>query len=287
MNEDTRGAEQFQIDGIPFRLRQWADLSWIGGYGRVFQVMDQLTSGNLCFGVEGPYGRLFIKFAGAETVNCAGTAEDAVRWLQRGAQLYQRCAHPCLIPMLTHGAVNGGYATVFPWRDAPPLRPDPPTDAVRAEVRALPLIRQLAMLDGIFDLHALLAANGLVAVDFTDEHVLIDFSGMQALVCDIDMYKDQPAFNTRGRMPGSPRFLAPEEYEMGNWLGEDTTVYKLGALAFEFFGENYERSAELWLGPRQLYPVAERATRERRQDRYATVKEFLTAWRNTVSGLKL
>lgn len=287
MNDDTRAAEQFQIDGIPFQLRQWADLSWIREYGRVFQVMDQSTSGNLCFGVEGRYGRLFVKFAGAGTVNYAGASEDAVRWLQRSVQLHQRCAHPCLIPMLTHGAVNGGYATVFPWRDAPPLRPDPPTDAVRGDVRALPLVKQLGMLDGVFDLHALLAANGLVAVDFTDENVLIDFSGMQAQVCDIDLYKDKPAFNTRGRMPGSPRFLAPEEYEMGHPLDEDTTVYKLGALAFEFFGENFERSPEKWFGPERLYPVAQRATRENRRERYTTVKEFLAAWRDTVSGLKL
>lgn len=282
------GALGFEIDGIGFHLRSFADFSWLRGYGRVFWVMDQSPSGNLCFGVEGPYGRLFIKYAGAETLNYGGRPEDAVIWLRHAADLYGRYFHSCLIPMSTCGPTpNGGFATVFPWQDAPPLRPYPPTDQVRARVRRLPLIKRLQMLDGVYDLHALLAAEGLIAVDFTDEHVLIDFDGQQALVCDIDQYREKPAFNTRGRMPGSPRFLSPEEYIMGEELREDTTVYKLGALAFEIFGDNAQRRRENWVGPEKLFPVAERATREDRARRYPTVREFLLDWRKAVSETRL
>ena len=81
--------------------------------------------------------------------------------------------------------------------------------------------------------------------------------------------------------------LAPEEYVMGDALGEDTTVYKLGALAFEFFGDNADRSRDAWKGPAALYPVAERATRDNRKQRYAAVREFLTAWRDGVSQTRL
>lgn len=277
----------FELDGIPFQMRSYADLEWLRGYGRVFRVMDQSTSGNLCFGVEGPYGRLFVKYAGAQPINYGGKPEDAVKWLMHGAELYRRHFHGCLIPMLTCGPVSGGFAAVFPWQDALPLRPIPPTDRVRARVRRLPLVDRLSMLDGIFDLHALLAAGGLVAVDFTDEHVLIDFEKKRALVCDIDQYRSRPAFNTRGRMPGSPRFLSPEEYVMGDELGEDTTVFKLGALAFEIFGDNAERTKAAWIGPADLYPVAARAVQEKRTLRYATVREFMLDWRAKVSEIKL
>ena len=285
--EQTPEPSYFSIDGITFQMRSFVDLSWIKSYGTVFRVMDQQPSGNLCFGVEGPYGKLFVKFAGAQPVQYGGRPEDAVQWLQYSARLYERYLHASLIPMLTCGPVPGGYATVFPWQDALPLRPSPPSDRVRSRVRKMPLIHRLSMLDGVFDLHLELSAGGLVAADFTDEHVLIDFDAHRALVCDIDQYRQRPAFNTRGRMPGSPRFLAPEEYVMGDELKEDTTVFKLGALAFEFFGDNADRSQSAWIGPEKLYPVAARATRESRAARYPTVREFLLDWRKAVSETRL
>lgn len=284
--EEAEGRLLFEIDGLPVRLLSYADLSWLHGYGTVFRVMDDLDSGNLCFGVDGPYGRLFVKYAGAQTVRYGGSPEDAVSWLQYASQLHARFAHPSLVPMLTHGPVPGGYATVFPWLDAPPLRPLPPTDRVLARVRTLPLVRKLSLLDGVFDLHALLASCGLTAVDLTDEHILIDFENSRALVCDIDLYRRKPAFNTRGRMPGSPRFLAPEEYVMGDPLDDDTTVYKLGTLAFQFFG-GPEKTRQEWAGPAALYPVAERAVREKRKERYRTVREFVVDWRTAVGEINL
>lgn len=52
------------IDGISFRLKHSFDLSFLNRYGRVFKAFDDQDSGNLCFGVEGDEGRLFIKLAG-------------------------------------------------------------------------------------------------------------------------------------------------------------------------------------------------------------------------------
>lgn len=276
-----------QADGIPFRLRAEADLTWLRGYGAVFRVMDQQSSGNLCFGVEGPYGRLFIKYAGARTVNYAGRPEDAVERLKRSAVLYGENFHGCLIPLLAHGPAGEGYATIFPWKDAQPLSAVQSGDGVRNHLRKLPLTDKLGMLDGVFDLHALLAASGIIAVDFSDEHVLIDFDERKAWVCDIDLYRKLPSFNTRGRMPGSPRFLAPEEYVMGAALLQDTTVYKMGALAYEFFGDNFDRGRASWTGPRELYEIAERAVREERKQRYGAVREFLLEWRTAVSQIRL
>ena len=71
-----------EMDGVPFRLLQETDLRWLRGYGTVFRVMDMLPSGNLCFGVQGPYGRLFIKYAGARTVRYGGgcVRKGAGRW---------------------------------------------------------------------------------------------------------------------------------------------------------------------------------------------------------------
>ena len=88
-------------------------------------------------------------------------------------------------------------------------------------------------------------------------------------------------------MPGSTRFLAPEEYVMGDALQEDTVVYKLGALAFEVFGDNFHRGRHTWRGPAGLYTVAEKATQENRKQRYAAVRDFLADWRDGVSQIQL
>lgn len=272
-----------QIDGIPFQTREAVALDWLAVYGRVFQVLDQQPSGNLCFGVAGPYGRLFIKYAGARTINFMGRPEDAVATLRNAMPLYAR-THPALTQLLAHGQAGEGYAAVFRWRDAPPLCPTPPDGATLARVRALQLSRSLKMLDMVFDLHVQLAADGYIAVDFSDGNLLIDFDRDEAVVCDIDLYRRKPAFNDRGRMPGASRFMAPEEFRQGQRLTECTTVYNMGALAFAFFGDPLERSSDTWQGPAALYPVALRAMAEQPFQRYPTLKAFQEAWREAVGN---
>lgn len=281
MEQEQNKNAVFSIDGIAYQARAEADLAWLAPYGRVFYVFDQQTSGNLCFGVQGRYGKLFIKYAGARSVNYAGRPEDAIITLQNAAPLYQMLSHPALIPLLAHGPAGEGYAAIFAWRDAPVLCPTPPDFAIRDRVRRLQVARSLKMLDMVYDLHAELSALGLVSVDFWDGNLLIDFERDEAIVCDIDLYRRRPAFNDRGRMKGSSRFLSPEEYTLGAPLDESTMVYAMGALAFEFYGDQ-ERTEEGWFGPRALYAVAKRAVNESREQRYPSMRAFLSAWREGV-----
>lgn len=276
----------FQIDGVSYQARREPDLMWLRPYGTVFAVMDQQFSGNLCFGVDGPFGRLFIKYAGARTANYRGKTTDAVLRLQNAMPLYDR-EHPALIRLLAHGPAGDGYAAIFPWQDAQPLHPTPYTSAVRDRVRRLPLAASLAMLDAVFDLHGALALDGVVAVDFDDGNVLIDFERVAAIVCDIDLYRRKPAFNDRGRMRGSSRFMAPEEYVLNAAIDETTTEYNMAALAFEFFGSNADRSKRAWIAPYPLWEVANRATREQKADRYPSMRSFLDAWRDAVGRCRL
>lgn len=281
MDQERNQKITLQMDGIAFDLREKTDLSWIRPYGKVFYVYDRLTSGNLCFGVEGKYGKLFIKFAGARTVNYAGRPEDAIFTLQKAMPLYS-IRHPSLTRLLAHGPAGDGYAAIYAWQDAPVLWPSPPDPAVLERVRRLQLSRSLKMLDGVFDLHGALAMEGYIAVDFSDENLLVHFDRDEMTVCDIDLYRKKPAVNDRGRMHGSSRFLAPEEYTLGASLDESTTVYAMGMLAFEIFGDQQERTRKNWTGPRALYDVAEKATKEKRAERYPSMRAFLNAWRSAV-----
>ncbi len=275
------GPQTYTIDGLPYQAWEEPDLGWLAPYGRVFQVMDRQSPAHLLFGVEGRYGKLFVKYAGARTVNFRGKPSEAVYALQSAMPLY-RVEHPALLRPLAHGPAGGGYAVLFPWRGDGFLRSNPPDPTVRSRVRHLSLQRSLKMLDMVFDLHLTLAGEGYIAGNFSDTQLLIDFERDEAIVWDIDQYRKKPAANDKGRLRGSSRFMAPEEYVLGAALDESTTVYSMGALAFAFFGENDERSASAWSGPQALYAVARRAVQESKADRYPSLRSFLTAWRQAV-----
>ena len=278
--ESEREGSVFFIDGVPYAALSEPDLRWLRPYGTVFQVMDRQFSGNLCFGVEGNYGRLFVKYAGARTVNYRGKPEQSILTLKNAMPLYDR-SHPALTRLLAHGPAGDGYAAIFEWRDALPLRSAHSPSAMD-RARRLPLEKSLRMLDMVFDLHLNLAQDGIVAVDFYDGSVLIDFDRDEAIVCDIDLYRRKPAFNDRGRMWGSSRFMAPEEYQLDAALDETTTEYNMAALAFAFYGSNEDRGRHVWTAPYCLWEVAHRAVSENKADRYPSMRAFLDAWREAV-----
>ena len=273
------------LDGVSFQLAAPEDFGWLKKYGTVFKVWDQQSSGNLCFGVDGPWGKLFIKYAGAHTLRFEGDPAEAVYTLQQAMPLYE-VRHLALVKLLAHGPVNGGYAAVFAWQDGFVLREGPGGEN-KAQLQALPLWHVLSMLDGIIDLHVQLAEMGYVAVDFYDGNLLVNPQTGQMVLCDADLYRKKPALNDRGRMFGSARFMAPEEFERGASITESTTVFNLAALAFEIFGDNMDRRKKRWRGPLPLYEVAARATAEKPMERYATILAFQSAWRHAVSQLNL
>ena len=118
--EIGNSGNEYMIDGVPYMALEEPDLCWLRPYGTVFRVMDRQYSGNLCFGVDGRFGRLFIKYAGAKTVHYRGKPQNAVSALKEAMPLYDR-EHPALTKLLAHGPAGDGYAAIFAWRDALPL----------------------------------------------------------------------------------------------------------------------------------------------------------------------
>ncbi len=286
MEEGRQTPLQCQIDGIPYEAWEEPDLRWLKAYGTVFRVWDQLPTGNLCFGVEGRYGKLFVKYAGARTLNFRCPPTDAIYTLHQAMPLYER-SHPALVKLLACGSTGEGYAAVFEWRDALPLNGQLKYYSVRDQARRLPLVSTLTMLENAIDLHAALARDGIIASNFHDGHVLIDFGKNEAIVCGIDLYRRKPAFNDKGQMRGSPQFMAPEETELDAALDETTTLYNMGALAFAFFGDNDDRSLKKWVGPKPLFQVASKATKQKKSDRYPSMRAFQDAWREAVGWCRL
>jgi len=117
---------------------------------------------------------------------------------------------------------------------------------------------------------------GFVAVDFYDGSVLYDFAGRQAHLIDLDEYRRGPFTLTEDRLPGSRRYMAPEESVRGALIDARTTVFNLGRAARLLLDAGDRERA--WRGTAAQYAVIARATAPDPADRYPTVAELNAAW---------
>lgn len=113
-------------------------------------------------------------------------------------------------------------------------------------------------------------------------------------ICDIDFFKKAPVINDKGiEWFGTKRLKAPEEYVEGAIIDEQTNIFTLGALIFDFFGnfsdeEIYQRycnneftpcSLSNWQLSAESYRVATKAVRLNKSERYSSFAEFFCEWK--------
>jgi serine/threonine-protein kinase len=238
--------------------------------GEVFATFDTQDSGNVSYGVRIGERRYFMKTAGR--IDDPEHAARVAR-LRNAVVIATSCAHRAL-PVLDHVIESqAGPLLVYDWFDGellgvPSARRDDPASSF-ARFRALPAPMIAAAVTTIYDLHAQLARAGWVAVDFYDGCLMYDFASEELRVIDLDMYSRGPFTNTMGRMFGSTRFMAPEEFELGARIDERTTVFNLGRASFVFLDER---------GTATQLAAATRACSPDPAARFATVEGFLAAW---------
>jgi serine/threonine-protein kinase len=180
-------------------------------------------------------------------------------------------------PMLVFDAVPGELIgiTTRPGVSAAALRADPASAYQR--FAHLPPDRQLSIFDTLIGLHRALADVGWIAGDLYDGCLVVDFDTTTVHVVDLDSYRRGPSRNDMGRMFGSTRFMAPEEFRLGAPLDERTTVFTLGRLVWHFATRLTER-ADRFCGPDALAAVVSRATRADPGHRYPSVADLADAW---------
>jgi serine/threonine protein kinase len=270
------------IDGLLYRMKAPADLSFLHEFGRVFKVLDDQDSGNICFGIADGANRYFVKFAGLPTVEYDGTREDAVERLRAAVPVYDALRHGNLISLISAEDIGGGFAAVFEWTDAACMGKQYPES--RRWFVSLPVDRRMKVFDDIMAFHLHVAHLGYVAIDFYDGSIMYDFDKNQTLICDIDLYRKQPVTNEMGRMWGSTRFMSPEEFVAGSAIDETTNVFLMGATAFALLGGELDRSISKWTADRKLHPIALKAVSDNRGDRFHSVADFASAWREASIG---
>jgi serine/threonine-protein kinase len=228
------------------------------------------------FGVADGDDRWVVKTAVA-----AGAAAS----LHRAIALHRAVRHRAIIPLLHVIESAATPALVYPWFPGEVLYPattprtvdrSDPASAI-ARFRREPLHAVIAVLDEILDAHVAIERAGFVAVDFYDGCIMFDFAAKRVGLCDLDEYRPGP-FTVEGeRLPGSTRYMAPEELRRGATIDAHTTVFNLGRAIRLLLDSGDEERA--WRGtPAQLDLVA-RATSPEPSARHPSVHELAAAWR--------
>jgi len=144
--------------------------------------------------------------------------------------------------------------------------------------RVLPLDELTAAIGTILDAHLELCRAGWVASDFYDGSIIYDFTDRRVWLIDLDCYRLGPFTNEMGRLFGSTRFMAPEEFVRGALIDERTTVFTLGRLISVFLGDGNVGSAGFRGGSSQ-YRAMLRACSHDPEARFQNVAELVEALR--------
>ncbi|MEO3772805.1 serine/threonine protein kinase [Micromonospora sp. B9E7] len=233
-----------------------------------FAVFDAQDSGCLSYGVEVAGQRWFVKTATTAT----GRAS-----LDRACAVHAAVRHPVIVHPVRTDRGPAGPTLVYPWYDGRVLNHATVHGADRsglARFQQLPVPQVDAALDAILDAHLAVSAAGLVAVDLYDGCLLYDFSAGQMRLIDLDEYRPGPFVLDAERLPGSRRYMAPEEFVRGAVIDERTTVHLLGRTVHHLLD-----SSEGWRGNGDQRRVVERATAPVPAARYDDVPALVRAWR--------
>ena len=247
--------------------------------GDVFANFDQQDSGNISFGVAIEDNRFFVKTAGpSASPGLPLRHADRVALLANAERLARSVSHPAMTVFEGSMPSAWGPILIYRWANGEHLharrdrRNDP--DTAWQRFLGLPCMERAAAVARIVDLHVALSGCGWVTGDFYDGCLLYDFATHTLRVFDLDSYRLGPYPNTMGRMFGSTRFMAPEEFEKGRTIDERTTVFALGRTIAIFLHD-----------VPALEQVTAVASAEDPDVRYATVAELEMVFTATTNPL--
>ncbi|HEY9290727.1 MAG TPA: hypothetical protein VIP98_05550 [Microlunatus sp.] len=269
--------------------------TYVQNHSVVRREFSHLTqdSGNVSWLIDVDGVGIFVKTAGYDRQPPPGAPipyfdhAGRVQLLRNAINLARSCDHPALPPLLN--VIESPSGPMLIYAAAPgelvgvpaELRTDPNSSYRR--FAQLPGEDLLTVFDTLIDLHRRLADVGWVAGDLYDRSLIVDFADLRLHVCDLDSYRRGPTVNDMGRMFGSSRFMAPEEFQLGAAIDQRTTVFNLGRLIWHF-GTRLTEDAKYFCGSSELATIVGQAVQRDPADRYPTVADFAAAWQNLGRG---
>lgn len=251
----------------------------LGANARIFARFGPETqdSGNLSYGVEVDQARFFVKTTDPDA-DVLLDHSSRVQLLRNATKIAARCQHSVLPQLLNVIESATGPMLIYQWVEGELLRARPgDSDSAHERFRALDVDIIVRMLERVVSLHTALRKDDYVAVDFYDGCLIYDFSAAQLHVVDLDNYEQGAFFNSMGRMFGSSRFMAPEEFEYGAKIDERSSLFNLGRMMAIFLSDGTLQRVP-FRGSSALHEVMVRACEPRPADRYPSMVEFHAAW---------
>ena len=251
---------------------------FLAASANIFATFDHRAqdSGNISYGVQIEGERYFVKTAGLVDDDSPYLDHAArVETLRNAARLAQSCDHTTL-PSL-HQVIESpdGPMLFYDWVEGELVR-----NALQ-QIKSLPVGEIVDLLNNVYDLHVELAKRGWIANDFYDGSMIYDFHHRKVHAVDLDTYHRGPFTNDMGRMFGSKRFMAPEEFELGATIDERTTVFTLGRTVAVLLSDN-SLDRKPFRGSDAQYEIMLRACNAEPDARFQSVAQFRDAWLKTV-----
>jgi serine/threonine-protein kinase len=210
------------------------------------------------------------------------TTDRARQSLLGACRLHRAVRHEAIVAPERVVDAPDGLTLVYPWCDGTVLNHATVRGSDRSALvrfQALPLAEVHAALDTVLTAHRAVTAAGFVAVDLYDGCFLYDFAAARMRLVDLDEYRPGPFVLDEDRLPGSLRYMAPEEFVRGATIDERTTVHVLGRTLHHLLD-----SPGGWRGTAAQRAVVERATHPAPARRYPGVVELAAAWGAAVAA---
>ncbi|WBB94520.1 serine/threonine protein kinase [Verrucosispora sp. WMMC514] len=235
-----------------------------------FAVFDAQDSGCVSYGVEASGRRWFVKTA---------TSARSRQSLLRAVRFHAAVRHPAIV---RPEHVLDGPVLVYSWHEGNVLNHATTRGSDRSALhrfQQLPRRDVETAIDTVLDAHLAVTAAGYVAVDLYDGCFHYDFQARRIRLIDLDEYRPGPFTLDADRLPGSRRYMAPEEFVRGAVIDQRTTVHTLGRTIHHLLD-----SPVGWRGSQLQRQVAARAAATTPADRYPDVAALVAAWRTTLPG---
>lgn len=229
-------------------------------------------SGNVSYGVDVCGQRYFVKTAGlVEDSKSFLNHASRVEVLRNAVRVAESSEHPTLPELRQVIESPDGPMLFYEWVDGKLVRNS------LQRVHNLPVSDVVGLLSQVYDLHVDLVRRGWIANDFYDGSMIYDFERGEFHAVDLDTYHRGPFINRMGRMYGSKRFMAPEEFRLGAEIDERTTVFNMGRTAAVLLSDN-SLDREAFRGRDSQYEVMLRACQDAPDERFQSVSELCSAW---------
>jgi serine/threonine protein kinase/ligand-binding sensor domain-containing protein len=216
---------------------------------------------------------------------------------QQEARTISRLEHPHILPVYDHGESHGIAYLVMRYLDAGTLRD-------RIARGSLPLDEVDRLFSQLADALDYAHSRGVIHRDLKPSNALMDERG-NLFLTDFGIAKlleSDPHFTSTGALIGTPAYMSPEQAQAQK-VDQRTDIYSLGIILYEMITGRVPYDAETPLAvilkhineplplPSVVKPgispsierVILRALEKNPADRYATVSEFLQAWKRALS----